>query len=69
MLLRQAQHLLTVKTNGRGFYEFSPDARAFLRGDPRELSERIEAELDAFGAALKTPQAQAALAAFLNKNK
>jgi secondary thiamine-phosphate synthase enzyme len=30
-LLRQAQHLLTVKTHGRGFYEFSPDARAFLR--------------------------------------
>jgi secondary thiamine-phosphate synthase enzyme len=28
--LRQAQHLLTIKTNGRGFYEFSPDARAFL---------------------------------------
>ena len=29
--MRQAQHLLTIKTHGRGFYEFSPDARAFLR--------------------------------------
>jgi enoyl-CoA hydratase/carnithine racemase len=43
-------------------------ARAFLRGDQAEVSARIEAELEAFGAALKTPQAQAALAAFLNKN-
>jgi secondary thiamine-phosphate synthase enzyme len=31
LLLRQAQQLLTIKTHERGFYEFSPDARAFLR--------------------------------------
>jgi enoyl-CoA hydratase/carnithine racemase len=44
-------------------------ARAFLRGDKDEILARVDAELDAFREALKTPQAQAALAAFLNKSK
>jgi enoyl-CoA hydratase/carnithine racemase len=44
-------------------------ARAFLRGDRDEVLARIDAELAAFAVALKTPQAQAALAAFLNKSK
>jgi enoyl-CoA hydratase/carnithine racemase len=44
-------------------------ARAFLRGDRDEILARVDAELDAFREALKTPQAQAALAAFLNKSK
>jgi enoyl-CoA hydratase/carnithine racemase len=44
-------------------------ARQFLRGDREEVLERIEVELTAFKEALKTPQAQAALAAFLNKSK
>ncbi len=44
-------------------------ARQFLRGDREEISARIEAELAAFKEALQTPQAQAALAAFLNKSK
>ena len=29
-MLRQAQHKLTLKTRGRGFHEFSSDARGFL---------------------------------------
>lgn len=44
-------------------------ARRFLRGDQHEILARIDDELAAFRAALATPQAQAALAAFLNKNK
>jgi enoyl-CoA hydratase/carnithine racemase len=44
-------------------------ARKFLRGDKEEILARIDAELDAFRAALASPQAQAALAAFLNKSK
>jgi enoyl-CoA hydratase/carnithine racemase len=44
-------------------------ARRFLRGDQDEVTARIEAELVAFKAALATPQAQAALNAFLNKSK
>jgi enoyl-CoA hydratase/carnithine racemase len=44
-------------------------ARKFLRGDKEEILARIEAELDAFRKALASPQAQAALAAFLNKSK
>ncbi|WP_296709930.1 enoyl-CoA hydratase-related protein [Rhodoblastus sp.] len=44
-------------------------ARKFLRGDKEEILARIDAELDAFRAALASPQAQGALAAFLNKNK
>ena len=44
-------------------------ARRFLRGDQDEVAARIEAELVAFKAALATPQAQAALKAFLNKSK
>ena len=44
-------------------------ARKFLRGDKEEILARIDAELDAFRAALASPQAQAALAAFLNKGK
>jgi enoyl-CoA hydratase/carnithine racemase len=43
--------------------------RKFLRGDQAEVSARIEAELAAFKEALKSPQAQAALAAFINKSK
>ena len=44
-------------------------SRALLRGDAKEIAARIELELEAFEAALKTPQAQAALNAFLNKGK
>ncbi|MDI9849057.1 enoyl-CoA hydratase-related protein [Rhodoblastus sp. 17X3] len=44
-------------------------ARKFLRGDKEEILARIDAELEAFRAALGSPQAQAALAAFLNKAK
>jgi enoyl-CoA hydratase/carnithine racemase len=44
-------------------------ARAFLRGDAEALHARMNDELAAFQAALKTPQAQAALQAFLNKAK
>ena len=29
-MLRQAQNKLTLETQGRGFHEFTPDARAFL---------------------------------------
>ena len=29
--MRQAQQTLTLKTRGQGLYEFTPDARAFLR--------------------------------------
>jgi enoyl-CoA hydratase/carnithine racemase len=44
-------------------------ARKFLRGDKEEILTRIDAELEAFRAALGSPQAQAALAAFVNKSK
>ncbi|WP_374545912.1 enoyl-CoA hydratase-related protein [Rhodoblastus sp.] len=44
-------------------------ARRFLRGDQAEILTRIDVELDAFRAALASPQAQAALAAFVNKSK
>ncbi|MCI4677681.1 enoyl-CoA hydratase/isomerase family protein [Rhodoblastus acidophilus] len=44
-------------------------ARKFLRGDKEEILTRIDAELEAFRNALASPQAQAALAAFLNKSK
>jgi enoyl-CoA hydratase/carnithine racemase len=44
-------------------------ARKFLRGDKEEILARIDAELEAFRAALGSPQAQAALAAFVNKSK
>jgi len=44
-------------------------ARKFLRGDKDEILARIDEELAAFRAALATPQARAALAAFLNKGK
>jgi len=44
-------------------------ARKFLRGDTNELLTRIDDELAAFRAAMASPQAQAAFAAFLNKNK
>ncbi len=44
-------------------------ARRFLRGDKEEIMARIEAEMKAFQQALQTPQAMAALAAFLNKSK
>jgi enoyl-CoA hydratase/carnithine racemase len=44
-------------------------ARKFLRGDKEEILARIDAELEAFRAALASPQAQGALTAFLNKNK
>jgi len=44
-------------------------ARKFLRGDKEEVLARIDAELEAFRAALGSPQAQAALSAFLNKSK
>lgn len=44
-------------------------ARRFLRGDQDEVLARIETELEAFRQALATPQAMAALAAFLNKSK
>lgn len=43
--------------------------RRLLRGDGEQLYARIEDEFSAFLAALKTPQAQAAFAAFLNKTK
>ncbi|HUO53591.1 MAG TPA: enoyl-CoA hydratase-related protein [Rhodoblastus sp.] len=44
-------------------------ARKFLRGDQEEILARIDDELEAFRNALASPQAQAALAAFLNKSK
>ena len=44
-------------------------ARKFLRGDTAEILARIEAELDAFRKALASPEARAALMAFLNKGK
>ncbi len=44
-------------------------ARKFLRGDTAEIVARIEAELDAFRKALASPEARAALTAFLNKGK
>ena len=44
-------------------------ARKFLRGDKDEVLARIEAELDAFRKALASPEARAALMAFLNKGK
>ena len=44
-------------------------ARRFLRGDQDEIMARIEDEMKAFQAALQTPQAMAALTAFLNKSK
>ncbi|MGP8170003.1 enoyl-CoA hydratase-related protein [Rhodoblastus sp.] len=44
-------------------------ARKFLRGDKEEVLARIEAELDAFHRALASPEARAALTAFLNKGK
>jgi enoyl-CoA hydratase/carnithine racemase len=44
-------------------------ARRLLRGDREEILARIDEEIAAFQAALATPQAQAALAAFLNKSK
>jgi enoyl-CoA hydratase/carnithine racemase len=44
-------------------------ARKFLRGDKEEILARIDAELGAFRAALASPEAQDALAAFLNKSK
>jgi enoyl-CoA hydratase/carnithine racemase len=44
-------------------------ARKFLRGDREEILARIETELEAFRNALASPQAQAVLAAFLNKGK
>ncbi len=44
-------------------------ARKFLRGDTAEVLARIEAELDAFRMALASPEARAALMAFLNKGK
>jgi enoyl-CoA hydratase/carnithine racemase len=43
-------------------------ARRFLRGERDEILARIDEEIAAFEAALATPQAQAALAAFLTKN-
>jgi secondary thiamine-phosphate synthase enzyme len=39
MTLRQAQHMLTIKTHGRGLYEFSSDARAFLRASGLVLGQ------------------------------
>ncbi len=44
-------------------------ARKFMRGDQKEILDRIEAELDAFRKALASPEARAALTAFLNKGK
>jgi enoyl-CoA hydratase/carnithine racemase len=44
-------------------------ARRLLRGDRDEILARIDEEIAAFHSALATPQAQAALAAFLNKSK
>jgi enoyl-CoA hydratase/carnithine racemase len=44
-------------------------ARKFLRGDKEEILARIDSELGAFRAALASPEAQDALAAFLNKSK
>ncbi len=45
------------------------EARRFLRGDSKDILARIDAETAAFEEALKTPHAQAALAAFLNKSR
>jgi enoyl-CoA hydratase/carnithine racemase len=44
-------------------------SRRLLRGDPEILLERIDIELEAFARALKSFEARAALAAFLDKRK
>ena len=44
-------------------------ARKFMRGERDEILARIDAELEAFRKALASPEAQAALTAFLNKGK
>ena len=45
------------------------ESRRLLRGDPKILLERMEIELEAFAHALKSIEARAALASFLNKRK
>ncbi|MCW2317665.1 secondary thiamine-phosphate synthase enzyme [Rhodoblastus acidophilus] len=37
--MRQAQHSLTIKTKGQGLYEFTPDARAFLRATNMRMGQ------------------------------
>ena len=37
--MRQTQKTLTVKTQGQGLYEFTPDARAFLRASALRLGQ------------------------------
>jgi secondary thiamine-phosphate synthase enzyme len=37
--MRQAQGRIAIKTTGRGFFEFSPDARAFLRSSGLVLGQ------------------------------
>jgi enoyl-CoA hydratase/carnithine racemase len=45
------------------------ESRRLLRGDPAEISARMEEEFQSFLAALHAPQTQAAFAAFLAKSK
>jgi len=37
--MRQAQHSLSIKTKGQGLYEFTPDARAFLRATNMRMGQ------------------------------
>ncbi len=37
--MRQSQKVLTLKTKGPGLYEFTPEARAFLRGAHLRLGQ------------------------------
>jgi enoyl-CoA hydratase/carnithine racemase len=43
--------------------------RRLLRGDPAPLKARMDEELRLFGEAVRSPQARAAFAAFLQKSK
>lgn len=44
-------------------------SRRLLRGTPDEIVQRIDAEADAFKQRLRSPEAQAAFAAFLNRKR
>ena len=44
-------------------------ARRLLKGNPAEISERIDAEARIFAERLRSPEAQAAFAGFLGKGR
>ena len=37
--MRQSQQTIAIKTRGQGLYEFTPEARAFLRGEHLRLGQ------------------------------